>query len=394
MARVLVTDGETRTCLAASRALAAAGHGVYVAAGRLPALATVSRHCTSCAQTPAPRDAPEAAAAALLKLVERWAIDVVLPVTDISTLLVLRMYGARVGQAVVAAPELRAFELMSDKAGLLARAERAGLRIPTSLVVRQVDDLRPAVQRIGYPCVLKPHTSIVVGNGAAHSFGVRILASEREPVPVLPEAAFPVLVQEHLTGAGEGVFLLLDHGRVVTAFAHRRLREKPPEGGVSTYREAIALDHSLVEGSARLLADVGWHGAAMVEFRRTLSGDAVLMEVNGRLWGSLQLAVDAGVDFASLLVALFLGQRIGPVTSYRVGVRSRWEWGDIDHVLLRLARGLRGVRPPEGSPTLTRLLWDFFAGFARPNDRLEVCRRDDMLPFLRETLDWFRGRGT
>jgi len=51
------------------------------------------------------------------------------------------------------------------------------------------------------------------------------------------------------------------------------------------------------------------------------------MEINGRVWGSLPLAVHSGMDFPGQLAELYLnGQRVnrvGPVTSYRIGVRSR-----------------------------------------------------------------------
>ena len=394
MARVLVTDAETRTCLAATRALGRAGHAVYVTASRLPALASVSRLCAGSAQVSAPRRAPDAAASELAALVERWAIDVVLPVTDVSSLLVLRRYGGRVGAAVVAAPGLAAFELLSDKAELLHHAARAGLRVPRSVVAHSADDLGRAAEAVGYPCVLKPHTSIVVADGVAHGFGVRHAARPADLFPPFPVAAFPVIAQEYVGGAGEGLFLLVDGEHLLAAFAHRRLREKPPEGGVSTYRESIPLDTDLVAKSAHLLAEVGWRGAAMVEFRRTPGGEAVLMEINGRLWGSLQLAVDAGVDFASLLVALFQGQALEPVTAYRAGVRTRWEWGDVDHVLARLKRLWLGQSAPPGSPGLPRLLWEFVAGFARRDERLEVFRWSDVRPFVRETLDWLQGRGT
>src|SRR6185436_17899426 len=50
VAKVLVTDGTSRTCLAATRALGRAGHEVYVTATRLPALATVSRWSTGSAE--------------------------------------------------------------------------------------------------------------------------------------------------------------------------------------------------------------------------------------------------------------------------------------------------------------------------------------------------------
>jgi len=188
------------------------------------------------------------------------------------------------------------------------------------------------------------------------------------------------------------LFLLVDGERVVAAFAHRRIREKPLEGGVSVYRESIALEPDLATRSARLLGDVGWRGAAMIELRRSPEGKVVVMEVNGRLWGSLQLAIDAGVDFPSLLVALFLGHSVSPVNSYRVGIRTRWEWGDIDHLIARLRRLLQGGVAPDGAPRFLRLLLEFVAGFVRADDRLEVWDRHDLRPFVCETLQWFKGQ--
>ncbi|MCK7577967.1 MAG: ATP-grasp domain-containing protein [Chromatiales bacterium] len=52
----------------------------------------------------------------------------------------------------------------------------------------------------------------------------------------------------------------------------------------------------------KLLDAVSWHGVAMVEFRVTLEGKPYLMEINTRFWGSLQLAIDAGVDFPYWLI--------------------------------------------------------------------------------------------
>src|SRR3989304_2123387 len=49
-----------------------------------------------------------------------------------------------------------------------------------------------------------------------------------------------------------------------------------------------------------MLAGLGWTGLAMVEFKLAEDG-ARLMEVNGRLWGSLPLAVNSGRDFPARL---------------------------------------------------------------------------------------------
>jgi predicted ATP-grasp superfamily ATP-dependent carboligase len=106
------------------------------------------------------------------------------------------------------------------------------------------------------------------------------------------------------------------------------------------------------------------------------------MEINGRLWGSLQLAIDAGVDFPRLLVSCAMGARVPSVTRYRVGVRSRWFWGDVDHLYLRLRNG-------GGTAGKLAALRDFLAtGFRRTRE--EIWRWRDPAPFLLESLQQLR----
>lgn len=102
------------------------------------------------------------------------------------------------------------------------------------------------------------------------------------------------------------------------------------------------------------------------------------MEVNGRFWGSLQLAVDAGVDFPWLLYRLAVGQPVEVSGTWRVGVRSRWLLGDLDSLYWRWFRS-------DGLYTVgenVRATADFlrFCGDAR----FEVNRWRDFRPFLRE----------
>jgi predicted ATP-grasp superfamily ATP-dependent carboligase len=164
-------------------------------------------------------------------------------------------------------------------------------------------------------------------------------------------------------------------------FAHRRIREKPPWGGVSVLREAVTPDPAAAEYATRLVRALRWHGVAMVEFKRELSsGVPILMEVNGRLWGSLQLAVDAGMNFPLYLVKLYLGEPVPLFPSYRPGLRSRWLLGDVDHLLIRLA----GDRPlPHDAPPLRTLLVDF-CRFFRRDTRYEIESFSDPGPSLHE----------
>jgi hypothetical protein len=65
----------------------------------------------------------------------------------------------------------------------------------------------------------------------------------------------------------------------------------------------------------------------MVEYRvDPQTGSALLMEVNGRFWGSLPLAYYAGADFPYLLYRS-AGSKLHP-TPYRIGLRARDLPGD------------------------------------------------------------------
>src|SRR5690606_40973673 len=65
-----------------------------------------------------------------------------------------------------------------------------------------------------------------------------------------------------------GVFVVVWGGKLLAAFAHERLREKPPSGGVSIFRRSVAPDPVLLERSLSLLRRFDWQGVAMVEFKR------------------------------------------------------------------------------------------------------------------------------
>jgi predicted ATP-grasp superfamily ATP-dependent carboligase len=175
----------------------------------------------------------------------------------------------------------------------------------------------------------------------------------------------------------------MNRGRLRAAFAHRRIREKPPSGGVSVLSESVALDPPLLAHAERLLEALKWHGVAMLEFKRdSRDGVTKLLEINGRFWGSLQLAVDAGVDFPYLLYRLAIDGDVEPVFSYRIGVRLRWWLGDLDWLLLRLRE----------NGSLTRRL-KAIPEFLRPagsTARLETFRRDDPAPAMAEFSQYVR----
>lgn len=392
---VIVTDGEQRSALATVRSLGKAGHYVYVCASRSNTIAGSSRYCAGQVTVADSLRDPEDFVSDLVRLTQNKKADMLIPVTEASLLAVLPRR-ARFG-CVVPFPTADAFERICDKREVLEKAGLHGLPVPAQIDIASATERTRLDQLLNFPLVLKPSRSVSGPEGGRARAGVAYASDRTELLAAFdsfPPAAYPILVQQRITGAGFGISVLLWDGELRAAFAHRRIREKPPSGGVSVLRESIPLDTDLLSKSIDLLRDFNWQGVGMVEFKLDdKSGTPYLMEINGRLWGSLQLAIDAGVDFPNLLVESAIGKKVTPVIAYKIGVKTRWEWGDVDQLLSTVFHPQNAFGNSTTVPKRPRLsaFADFLRGFS-PENIPEVFRHDDPVPFFQETVNWFRGR--
>lgn len=393
--RILVTDSDNRSALAATRALGKRGHIVVTAGDRHPSLASVSKYSTGFETYTSPYEAPERFVTDICSIVQKREIEVVLPMTEITTLLVTEHQNRLPTHVRVPFAPISVVSAASNKAHVIRLAEKIGVPIPRTEILERSADLRDVAGRLTYPAVIKPARSRVWTGSRWLSTSVSYAATSSElqsKMLQMPEELFPVLLQERIEGPGVGIFMCYDEKGVVATFSHRRLREKPPSGGVSVLSESIAVDPRAQAHASRLLEHLGWRGVAMVEFKQdTRDGELKLMEINGRFWGSLQLAIDAGVDFPNLVIDLLQGKRPATPPAYRLGVRTRWFWGDTDAMLALLFRSPVELHLPSSHPGRWRTLRDYLRLWGR-SMRYELERADDLAPWWLETKRWLLNR--
>lgn len=390
--RILVTDADNRASLAVTRSLGRAGHEVVVAHHRHPSLASSSKYCARRIIVADPLRDPAAFVDDLVAAARSHGVDAVIPASEVSTLLLARAAHENPGTLRICTPAYEDLDRAADKAAVLSLGHELGVPVPRTVVVPARDSALPELE-FDYPVVIKPARSRTWAEGRWHLGSVSYAHDRTELANALQSLAaahYPVLLQERIHGAGVGVFACYDHGRLLCLFSHRRLREKPPSGGVSVLREAVAVDPTAGMHARTLLEALNWHGVAMVEFKQDdRDGQLKLMEINGRLWGSLQLAIDAGVDFPGMMADLMAGKTPAPVPSYRIGTRTRWLWGDIDSLLALFLQPRASLNLPPEHPGRWRTLLAFLLPW-RPGLRYEVLSISDPMPWLYETRRWFR----
>jgi hypothetical protein len=393
--RVLVTEGHASAAVAAVRSLGRRGHEVRVSGtrGMFP-LAATSRWCRGLVRLPDPLGSPDDYASELLREVRRVGYDAVLPVGDPSLFAAApaRVEVERLATWCAASPP--ALEAAADKWSLLERAERAGLPRPPGELVEDMHAWHRARARLGRALVHRSRASLLRRGGrlvkppAATFFDP---GAAEQDARGRCERGEPFVVTPFLPGRGRGVYAFVAAGEPRLWFGHERLRETNPVGSPACAAVPSAPNAMEREGCARLLADLSVEGAAMVEFRRDPTGATWIVEVNARLWGSVALAVQAGLDFPWHQVAWFAEREVPvPEAPGRDVPGCRYLSAELSH----LRHAWKG-RPPgwEGDyPTFRSAFAGFVDGF-RQGFGYYHQSSEDPLPGVAEPLAYLLRRG-
>jgi len=383
--------------LAATRSLGMKGIEVVVGAEKGRSLASSSRFCNRVFSYPAPDTDPSAFLRAVLETAKRYVNPVLFPMTDMTVNEILLHRNLFPKNVEIPFSDHDRYEALTDKENLFRLAMKLKLPMPETLFSSDFtsnEDLISEAAKMGFPLVVKAAHSRAFISGKYVSSSAVYANDPDELRTVIGMAPFDqvrCLVQKKIQGPGIGIFLLARNGDVLAKFAHRRIREKPPSGGVSVLCESIRPPAEALATATQLISINRLHGVAMVEFKwDAIDNRPKLIEVNARFWGSLNLAIRAGVDFPFLLYRLATGENAEGPVEYRIGMKSRWELGDLDHLLIRLKRD-----PDHPSVAGTRVrkrdaVSDFFADFFRRSVVHEVFQWDDPGPFLFEAREYFR----
>jgi predicted ATP-grasp superfamily ATP-dependent carboligase len=360
---VLVADAPSNANLAVVRSLGRRGIPVGVCGfeGEFN-LSFHSRYAQERLVLPSPSRDPAGFFAGLQALLTTGKYPVLFPTTERTIQIVAARRAELPAWVKVPIASTASIETALDKEATVSLAARVGVPTPRTWCPSGSDALGAAPRDLRYPVIVKPRqTNFLGGDGRLHKAGYAMVAEPAGLARAYAEIDRAVprpLVQEIVAGEGAGIFSIWDQGRPLAWFAHRRLREEDPRGGRASAAISVACEPRLRAWAERLLGALGWHGVAMVEFKvDPRSGAAWLMEINGRFWGSLALALAAGADFPYWLYRLAVGEPLDGALDYQVGVVARDPVAELKHFVRVLAPGRRrtGGRVPSRWATLRQI---------------------------------------
>lgn len=322
------------------------------------------------------------------KNVHKFGAEIIIPTSEAAILACNKYYNEIEGNIII--PNEEKIKIMFNKKTTLSLARHLGIRTPMTEGLCE-----DSVDRFNCPSIIKPECSFtldnrtnkVVANGSTSYVYNKFQFSKEYWKRVNSLSGF--IIQPFINGFGVGISGIFKEGIPVVLFQHIRIRESNPMGGPSAVAESVSIDKNLFNWTINLMGKIGYSGPAMVEYKiDRVTGDPYLMEINGRLWGSILLPLEAGLDLPYIWWKVMNNIEISPgETAYKIGIKGRYLLGDTKNLLLALKGPSKDW--PGQFPTRIDAIKEYTKSFFDNNTKELLLIRNDRMPFFGPFFKYF-----
>lgn len=348
MVSVLVLNGESRAGLAVTRSLGKKGIKVYVGGNRKLARSFFSKYCKGRFIYPNSSNGVEEVHKSLLENVKKIKPDVILPINNDTTYIISK-YIKKYQKYSKITPllDLKNFRYYYNKENIIKISKKEKILIPKTYVTKKFSELKKISNNISYPVLLKPSIS-------SGGRGIQIIKSKEKLIErynqstkVKTDYSFNpknIIIQEYLEGDVYTVYMLYHKGRLISSMVMKALRWYPSKLGVAISYKTVKND-KILEIALRLFEGRCFNGPVDVQFIvDNKDKKTKLLEINPKLWGTVEASIAAGIDIPFLLYQIVLGKNVSKVKGYKVGQEFRWIlFGELA-ILLKSLNDMRSIR--------------------------------------------------
>jgi predicted ATP-grasp superfamily ATP-dependent carboligase len=343
MAGVLLL-GNLRCSLTLAREMAAAGHEMHCGVDELSPYLFASRAIGNAFQHANPVAEPQRALARIgAYLAAHPEVDTVMPISEMTTRLIVRNSAMFAGRARIAAVSEDVLETCVDKEGMFQLCERIGVPVAAREIAVDYASLAAAVQRIGRPSIVKPVDS------AEFLFGQKaVLLSAQDrfetKLPAWPAEHRSLCVQRYVGGTRHAVNFGAYEGALLGAADCAVLHTDRTDGtGYTTGIMSVPAQPEIAEATMRLLRALNYTGIGDIDFiHDEATGELTFLELNPRVGASYKAASVAGVPLARWAVQIAHGERpraLNPLWLHANHGRVVWTKGAVSGLLRRRRAG-------------------------------------------------------
>lgn len=318
ISRILVLDAQNKNSLACVKSLGREGYFIGCASPNHFALSFWSRYVNK--RHILPKSRSEEFLDELIRIIKRTHYDVLIPVS-LESYVQTSLHKSELESIVkLFIPEWDKMEIVSNKDKTFKLAKKISISSPLTIPITTHEDIENAFRSIGYPIVLKASES----GFDSLRYCNNLTELEASYKYFLIKKKTGIIAQEYIRGASYGFYGLFSGGIPFALFMHKRIKEFPITGGASAVASSY-YDEELKQLGLKIMHELKWTGPAMVEFKKDAKdGKYKLIEINPKLWGSLDLTISAGIDIPSMIVKHCMGAKIESKFTYKIPLTYRW----------------------------------------------------------------------
>ena len=340
---VMILDGTSQAALAITRNFGSRGIKVFVGGHARLAQSFFSKYCSGSFLYPVD-DTCERMHEVILAQVKRFRPDVLMPLFDRSFSVVLEHQEQyRQYTRLIPLPEIATFKKFEDKQSLLLWARRNNIPVPKTFCPVDRVALRECAQEMNFPVIVKPRLSwggIGIVRAASVSELYKIydtLFNSRKKTCYAPEIFFDnerPLIQEYIEGDVFNFYGYFEDAALKTFFTTQTVRNYPLLFGHSIAAHSIK-NNAIRDLSLSLMKQARWNGVVSIQYMYDQRDKAYkLIDVNPRLWSTIEMAIISGVNFPEMLFRKAMDEPMDYVSDFREGRQFRWIlWDELFYFL-------------------------------------------------------------
>ena len=316
MAKILVPDYPGQQVIAGIKSLHQKGDDIDLAWNIKPHDRIFkSKYIHQYHTIPAAREGSDDYVQGLIDLLKRESYDIVLPFGNDANHAVALAQDEIRQYSKVLMPPIEMHRIAYDKQATAEHCKKVGIDQPKTFFNYEESDLPTIARELQYPAVVKARSGSGVKAGLRYANDPTELIEKNHEIYRLntenssAEYLMPI-IQEFIPGYVHDASMLLNEGKTLVILTQIRHLMYPITGGVGAINYTTK-NKELEAVAIRLLESLNWSGPTQVEFKYDPRDKKYkLVEINPKLWGTLDLSIQSGVSFPVLIRDLLLGEAV------------------------------------------------------------------------------------